>query len=235
MYRNRRPAVFTAVFAAALACGVPFAAVAGGRSAMQGAAGRPIALTLFRGDLGANSNLVLSGWGSGSAEASKDRPFSGDSSIKATTHGMYQGARIDFKDSVDLSDALTNKNAFMRFQLRFTGDLASQANYDPVNSQTTRGLASPFKQMRFLLVMADGSRYELVRPVEIPPTDEPSGYIPLAFPISALTKKMDPTKLPTGDGAKLKQIAIFWRPLPAILHRRNRRHHRRNRYYGSPD
>lgn len=209
MIRYRRPAVFAVVCAAALACGVPFAAVAGGHSAMQGAAGRPLALTLFRGDLGANSNLALGSWGSGYAEVSKDRPFSGDSSIKATTNGMYQGARIDFKESVDLNDALRNKNAYMRFQLRFTGDGSTQANFDPNNLTTTSGLASPFKKMRFLLVMADGSRYELVRPVEVPPSDDPSGYIPLAFPIAALTKKMDATKMPTGDGAKLKQIAIF--------------------------
>jgi hypothetical protein len=90
----------------------------------------------------------------------------------------------------------------------FTGTGSSQSAFDPGTQQTSNVAASPFKKMRFLLVMADGTRYEIVRPVELPPADDQNGYFPFAFPFAALTKKMG-DKLPTGDGAKLKSIAIF--------------------------
>ena len=65
--------------------------------------------------------------------------------------------------------------------------------------------------MRYLLRMADGSQYELVRPVSVTPSDDPGGYVTLAFPLSALFKKADGTMapIPSGDGARLHALAIF--------------------------
>jgi hypothetical protein len=57
--------------------------------------------------------------------------------------------------------------------------------------------------------MADGSRYELVRPIEIPPSDDPDRWVTVAFPLAAITKQAKGGATPTGDSAKIKQIAIF--------------------------
>lgn len=77
--------------------------------------------------------------------------------------------------------------------------------------QSAKFAASPFERMRYVLTMVDGTKYEMVRPVTLPPTEDPDSYVPIAFPVSAILKKGDGTAatVPTGDGAKLKEIAIF--------------------------
>ena len=168
----------------------------------------PVSMAIFRGD---DSNISLGSWGSGRLETSKDAVLVGSESLKITTQGFYQGGRIDFKQPVDLSSAFTNPRTYMRFQVRFTGAGSTAQNFDESTGQTSAQAASPFKNMRFLLVMADGSRYELIRPVELPVTEDPDSYAPLTFPLAALSKKMTEggKPLPTGDAAKIKQMAIF--------------------------
>ncbi len=204
---NRRRFIASAAVAALLLGGASLTAFA------QQPAGviRAVSLSLFRGESGQASNIGLGAWGSGNAQSTKEAVLQGDSSLKITTQGYYQGGRLDFKEPVDLTSALQNPNTYMRFQVRFTGAGSTAQAFDPVNSTTTTQAVSPFKKMRFLLVMADGTRYELIRPIELPVSDEPLSYAPLTFPLAALTKKLaaDKKPLPTGDGAKLKQLAIF--------------------------
>jgi hypothetical protein len=179
--------------------------------AQGGAASNRLSIGLFLGDLEQNANVTLGSWGSGRAERSKDNIFVGDSSIRLTTQGLYQGGRLDFKNPVDLSDAFRNPNAYVRMRVRFTGNNATQNNYDPGSGETARRAASPFTRMRFLLTMADGSTHELIRPVSIAPTDDPDAYVPISFPVSALLKKgaAGAAPVPTGDAARVKQMAIF--------------------------
>ncbi|MBC8143880.1 MAG: PKD domain-containing protein [Armatimonadetes bacterium] len=77
--------------------------------------------------------------------------------------------------------------------------------------QSAKFAASPFERMRYVITMADGTKYEMVRPVTLPPTEDPDSYVPIAFPVAAILKKGDGSTatIPTGDGAKLKEIAIF--------------------------
>ena len=77
--------------------------------------------------------------------------------------------------------------------------------------ESAKFAASPFDRMRFVLTMADGKQYEMVRPVVVPPTQDPDAFVPLAFPVKAILKKGDGSTaaIPSGDGAKLKEIAIF--------------------------
>jgi hypothetical protein len=215
MLSNRRR--FAALATAALAGGTLTAAVPFGfaRAAHARAGGQAQDLTrlsigIFRGDVN-GGNITLSGWGSGMAEQSKDvAPAIGSEEIKITTHGMYQGGRLDFNRPVDLSQAFQSNQTYMRFQVRFSGaDAVNTGAYNPFNLQTGRQAVSPFKQMRFLLTMADGTQYELVRPVEVPPSDDPDRWVQIAFPLAAITKQLKGKPAPSGDGAKLKQLAIF--------------------------
>jgi hypothetical protein len=222
--RNKRIAAVTGTLAlAALVAGaVNFGATP--RVAKAAQDNNRLSITVFRGELG-ESGIGLGPWGSGSAEASKDAVLVGTSSIKVTTQGMYQGARLDFRNGVNLEEAFRNPRAYLRFQVRFTGVGAVQtvqaggggAGADgpgaigggPIGGvESVKRLASPFKNMRYVLVMGDGTRYELVRPVEVPPTEDPDSYVPLAFPLSAITKKLNGKTL-TGQGAVVKQLAIF--------------------------
>lgn len=180
--------------------------------AQGGAASNRLSIGLFLGDLEQNSNVTLGSWGSGRAERSKDNIFVGDSSIRLTTQGLYQGGRLEFKNPVDLSESFKNPNAYVRMRVRFSGNNATQNSFDPNSGETARRAASPFTHMRFLLTMADGSTHELIRPVSIAPTDDPDAYVPISFPVSALVKKnADGTRgaAPTGDAARVKQMAIF--------------------------
>ncbi len=175
-----------------------------------------VTIPVFTGQLGDASNVTLGSWGSGAAESSKQSVLIGDNSIKITTQGYYQGARLDFKNPVDLAPALLNPHTYLRFQFKYLGDNSTASSSDPRSGgggssgfEETKHAASPFAHMRFLLIMADGARYELIRPVEVPPTEDPDAYSPLAFPISALVKQLPAGKTLSGEGAKIKQMAIF--------------------------
>ena len=165
-------------------------------------------ISLYAGD---TANLTLGAWGSGRAEAVTEPALIGGQSIRVTTQGLYQGARIDLKTPVDLTPAFANPQAYLRFQLRFTGTGATQPVYDPATGETRRSVASPFNWMRFLLTMADGTRHELIRPVEVQGSDDPDSWLPVAFPVGAILKKPGGQSLPApaGEGARLAQIAVF--------------------------
>ena len=186
-------------------------AVWGLDTAANAAQAAPAAVTIpiFRGELGGSANIALGSWGSGQADASKEKVLVGANSIKVTTGGFYQGARLDFETPIDLAAAFLNNRTYIRFQIRFTGDNSTQSGFDQSSLQTAKHASSPFLKMRYLLVMADGTHYELIRPVEVPPTEDPDSYTPLAFPLAAILKQLPAGKKLTGDGAKLKQLAIF--------------------------
>lgn len=208
MYLNRRFAALAALMLVGCASLVITSNVRAADGAQQDLS--RLAIPIFRGDLGPDANVSVSGWGSGSGEAARDVPaLVGTSAIKATTMGMYQGVRLDFKRPIDLTDAFRSTKTYMRFQVRFTGAGASTTGFSEGGFQPVTRAASPFQKMRFLLVMEDGSQYELVRPVEVPPSDDPDQWVPMAFPLNAVAKQLPAGKTLTGAGARLKQIAVF--------------------------
>ena len=211
---RRRYSQPAALLAAALGLAFAVTGTTMSRSAHAQAGGPSsrISVGLFQGDLEQNANVTLGSWGSGRAERSKDNVLIGDSSIRLTTQGFYQGGRLDFNNPVDLSPAFQNPNAYLRMRVRFSGNNSTQNSFDPNSGQTSQRAASPFNRMRFLLTMADGSTHELIRPVSLAPTDDPDAYAPITFPLSALvTKKADGTAgtIPAGNAAKVKSLAIF--------------------------
>jgi hypothetical protein len=163
-----------------------------------------VSFFLYRGENEAGSGMRLASWGSGKAEFSRDAVLNGDSSIRVTTHGLYQGARFDLKNPVDLSAAFQNKKTYLRLMVRFPG--ASGSAFDFNSLQTNTVATSPFDRMRFLAIMGDGKQYELIRPVDMPPSEDVDAYVPLAFPLSALAKAAK--QVPSGEGAKLKSLVI---------------------------
>lgn len=201
-----------------------FFAIASAASAQNAA---PVTISLFAGDEG---GVTAGAWGSGRGEVTDQSVLMGSRSIQVTTQGLYQGAHIDWKEPVDLAPAFANPMTYLRLQVRFTGERSTEGVFDPITGQTRQGAASPFERMRFVLTMADGRRYELVRPIEIQGADDPDAWVSIAFPLAALLKRSAATSgrtsgsaagdapaaraevtvpAPTGDGAKLTQLAIF--------------------------
>jgi hypothetical protein len=163
-----------------------------------------LSLFLYKGESEATSAMRLASWGSGRAEFTRDNILNGDSAIKVTTHGLYQGARFDFKQPIDLTSALGNKAAFLRMMVRFPG--SQQSSFDAGSFQSSQVAAAPFERMRYLAIMTDGKQIELNRPVDIPPSEDVDAYVPISFPLAALTKSAG--KSLSGDGAKLKSLVV---------------------------
>ncbi|MBB6048703.1 hypothetical protein [Armatimonas rosea] len=161
-----------------------------------------VAFTLFKGE---ENSVTLGSWGSGRAEASRGdngKVLMGDYSIKVTTHGTYQGGRIDFAKPVDLSAALANPRCYLRMRASFN---ATQEVVD-LSGFGQKKAAAAFEHMRFLFIMADGSQYEVVRPLDIPPSEDPDSYVPVTMPLLALKKA---AKKPlSGNGARLASLVI---------------------------
>jgi type 1 fimbria pilin len=185
------------------------AAIVGGMAlaalAQEGAA--PVTFSLFKGE---ENSVTLGGWGSGKAEVSRadtarnigGRVKLGDFSIKVTTHGTHQGGRIDFAKPVDLSAALANPRCYLRLQVSFD---ATQDVQD-ISGFAQKKAAAPFERMRYVFIMADGSQYELVRPLDIPPSEDPDSYVAQNIPLSALKKTVK--KPLAGNGAKLVSLVV---------------------------
>lgn len=187
---------------------------------------QPVTFTLYRGE-GDSGNIALSSWGSGKAEPTTENVLLGDAAIKVTTHGMYQGGRIDFKSPVDLAAAIANGRTYLRMMARFNtssgsnvggfpggGNPGSGGGFPGGNGGDGGGFSStgslantaPFERMRFIAVMANGDRYELVRPLDMKPTEDPDAYLPVSLPIASIFKSAK--KRISGDGAKLKSFVI---------------------------
>ncbi len=329
MKRKQQPRQAARRYAAAAGLTGLFVAVASGLALAQGGrGGGTISTTLFAGETG---DVVPASWGSGKAEVSSENVLIGTRSLKITTQGLYQGARLDFKRPIDLSRAFASPSAYLRLQLHFVPGQNVPAAGGGANSGSGGGYAgggsgypgggkggrsgggraggsggsgypggggggqggrsgggrpggsgglgegggrpggsggggypgggrpggsggsgqgsgypgggggypggggggypgggqlgggggfgegetvvSPFERMRFLLIMADGTRYELTRPVSLPPTEDETAYVPLSFPVAAALKKGGGVKAsgpaPAGPGAQLAQLAIF--------------------------
>jgi len=113
--------------------------------------------------------------------------MTGSTSIRVTTLGYYQGARIDLKNPIDLTGALANPRTFLRLHMRFAG--TTQSVVDPETLEVRQTAASPFSKMRFLLTMADGSQYETIRPVEIQGAESPDAWVPVNVPLISIIHK----------------------------------------------
>jgi hypothetical protein len=171
-----------------------------------------VTISLYRGQDIAASNVKLATLGSGAAAETKENAFVGDNAIKITTHGLYQGGRLEFKTPIDMAAALANKNTYVRLQVRFNSQGNLTESFDPSTGGSTQRLGAIFDHMRYVIRMVDGRQYEIVRPFELPPTDDPNAYVAIAFPIQAIVKAA--AKMPggaaklSGDGAKLQSITI---------------------------
>jgi hypothetical protein len=171
-----------------------------------------VTISLYRGQEIATSNVKLGALGSGAAAETKENTFVGDNAIKITTHGLYQGGRLEFKSPVNIAAALANKNTYLRFQVRFNQQGNLTEAFDPSTGASTQRIGQVFDRMRYVIKMENGKQYEVVRPFEMPQTDDPNAYVALAFPLQAIVKAA--AKLPggagqlSGDGAKLKSISI---------------------------
>jgi len=84
---------------ATVAIALPAIALPGIASAQGGE------VAIYKGEPLNQAPLRATSWGSGEVKDATDTVFTGSDSIKLTTHGFYQGARLDLKSPVNLKSA----------------------------------------------------------------------------------------------------------------------------------
>ena len=73
----------------------------------------PTALVIYRGDSLQTSGLSLANWGSGAIDEDTSNIYSGTESLNMTTHGMYQGASLNFVKPVNLGPYIAGKYNYL--------------------------------------------------------------------------------------------------------------------------
>lgn len=78
-------------------------------------------LRVYKGEAVGQGGLALMTWGSGEAKESEEKVYVGNRSIKVTTHGRYQGARLVLQNPVDLKTAAADPTAYLQVTLSQAG------------------------------------------------------------------------------------------------------------------
>lgn len=68
---------------------------------------------IYKGDPPAQDGIALKSWGSGEAKESEEFIYTGSKSIRVTTQGRYQGARLVLQKPVDLSSLAADPTAYL--------------------------------------------------------------------------------------------------------------------------
>ncbi len=81
----------------------------------------------------ATAGTIVGGWGAGTCHQVDDVSY-GDlgGSLKVTTEGYYEGARLDFRPAVDMTSAFQTPDTYLRFAVKFpsSGNTAG-GGYNP--------------------------------------------------------------------------------------------------------
>ncbi len=78
-------------------------------------------IRLYAGEPVTQSGVKLLPWGSGTAQETEEHVFMGSKSLKITTHGDYQGARLVFQNPLSLKSVLDDNTAYLQFLLVLPG------------------------------------------------------------------------------------------------------------------
>lgn len=73
---------------------------------------------IYRGDLAQTEGIRLMTWGSGEVRETEEAVFIGSRSLKITTHGRYQGARIVLQTPFDLSAARNDPTTYLELTVK---------------------------------------------------------------------------------------------------------------------
>ena len=77
----------------------------------------PGEMRVYKGEPVQQVGLSLLPWGSGDARESEEKVYLGSKSIKVTTHGRYQGARLVLQNPLDLKPVLNDNTAYLQLTM----------------------------------------------------------------------------------------------------------------------
>jgi hypothetical protein len=71
--------------------------------------------SIYKGDALSQTGISASSWGSGVVLESGEQIYTGAKSLKVTTHGLYQGARLALQNPLNLKTSSTDPSAYLQF------------------------------------------------------------------------------------------------------------------------
>ncbi|MCL5283159.1 MAG: PKD domain-containing protein [Armatimonadetes bacterium] len=172
---------------------------------------------------GRNGGVEVASWGSGEVAFDQNNVYTGVRSIKVTTQGMFQGARIELAEPIDLSPYIGSTSDYLDFVFRIARQNRNNRGYGfgpggfmggPPNTMTgppnfggyNQNNQNQYQQnveikdLRYVLVTTDGKRVEGEIPIKSQRQDD-QGWYNLGVPFAVMKT------LASGD--KLKEVQVF--------------------------
>ncbi|HOJ20154.1 MAG TPA: PKD domain-containing protein [Armatimonadota bacterium] len=167
-------------------------------------AARPAAAAervLFDGQPPAPAGITLGGWGSGSATYTGEEQYEGGGVLRIKVRDFYQGARLDFREPIDLTPVLRQANAYLSLTVKLGGSAQAAPAVAPdmgmlapgMDPGAMPGMAAPqapvakVTKLRIVLQGETGS-FELYPMHDIEPTD--TGWVTVGIPLESLKERI---------------------------------------------
>jgi hypothetical protein len=155
------------------------------------------AKVIYSGEIIDGNRIAIGSWGSGYCEDIPKHGYSGSRSLKFTTRSLYEGGRIDFKPSLDLTEAFKQPNTYLQLVAKFREDASGipdpllEGFHTPSDTDTTSTAKStPVSRVRVALKIEGAPMLELQADVASFRIGD-DGWMPLSFPLSALKGKRE--------------------------------------------
>ena len=154
-------------------------------------------MAIYTGQPLSSLGITAGGWGSGTADETSEKGFSGGSSIKFVTQGLFKGGRLDFAGPLQLTEAVPDRSECLRFTLNFSKVSAQSGSESGLPyGATTAAAAGGFDEeettvkpkinrIRLLLQDATGAITEVNQPINVSRADA-SGWSKVAIPLAAI-------------------------------------------------
>ena len=181
-------------------------------------------MVIYNGKPLAESGITVGGWGSGTADESKEKSLPDSSSVKVVTQGLFKGGRFDFANPPQMMTGPPEKNEYLQFTLNFTTVEAGAAGtqiafpygaredvyptgYEDEETTTVKPKVS---RIRLALQDQTGASAEILQPVTTYKADS-AGWAKVAAPLAAIKWPVAPEQF------RLKRL-IFTTDLPDTIY-----------------
>lgn len=158
---------------------------------------------LFGGQPPAPAGITLGGWGSGSATYTGEEQYEAGGVLKIKVRDFYQGARLDFREALDLTPVLRQPNAYLALTVKLgPGVQAAPAAMPGMDGGMMGpggmpggmpGAAAPqvkvpkVTRLRVAL-LGEKTSYELYPLSDVQPDE--TGWVKIGIPLEALKERV---------------------------------------------
>ncbi|HHX39091.1 MAG TPA: PKD domain-containing protein [Armatimonadetes bacterium] len=168
---------------------------------------------LFDGQPPAPAGITLGGWGSGTVTFTGEEQYEGGGVLKIKARDFYQGARLDFREPIDLTPVLRQANAYLSLTVKLGSGSQAAPAVAPDMGMLAPGMdpggmpgmgapqASVPKVTKLRVVLqGEGTSFELYPIHDIAPGD--AGWVTVGIPLESLKERV-------GEGSfRVKRLVL---------------------------